>query len=229
MSHFTGQPDGTWPYGQTNNARVMLLKAHETASGFLDSYRTSRHRKTGASTDAEQDLLRAMLAFATAGLDASLKQIVRECLPVLLDRAPAVGRGHNDVELGLQTFLARRSQTPTGPNYKLISEIVTSRQPRALAASKWIEELTAGSLQSRSAAIEVANALGLQGSQIFTSDLDRVFRARNEIVHEMDLKPGATKNRSRRQRSEAEMLELTQFTFTAAAEFLTAAEGMLNP
>ncbi len=60
MSLFSGCPDLSWPHESTNDARIMLLKAHETASAFLQAYKDSRKGKTGASTDAEQDLLRAM-------------------------------------------------------------------------------------------------------------------------------------------------------------------------
>jgi hypothetical protein len=226
MSLFSGCPDQIWPHESTNDARVMLLKAHETASAFLQAYRDSRRGKTGASTDAEQDLLRAMLAFATAGLDATLKQITRECLPILLDAKPAAGEDAK-VESGLRTFLARRSATADGPDYKLLAEIITSRDPRAEAANMWIEDLTSHSLQSRAAALTVCNSLGLDGGGIFPVTLKEVFDARNQIVHEMDLNPGEANNRSRRQRREGPMIELTQRAFTAAERFLRAVEDRL--
>ena len=170
---------------------------------------------------------RLVLSFATAGLDATLKQITAECLPILLDAKPAAGEDRK-VESGLRTFLARRSATATGPDYKLLAEIMTSRDPRAQAATKWIEDLTSGSLQSRDAALKVANALGLDGEKIFPANLTDVFVARNQIVHEMDLNPGAAKNRSRRQRREGQMKDLTQRAFTAADSFLKSVEAKLT-
>jgi hypothetical protein len=105
MSAFAGCPDLSGPHEETDNARIMLVKAHETASAFLQAYKASRKGKVGSSADAEQDLLRAMLAFATAGLDATLKEITRECLQLLLDAKPAPGY-ENRVESGLHTFLS---------------------------------------------------------------------------------------------------------------------------
>lgn len=55
---------------QCQNAFSILCSAHLASSSFLDIFEKTRGQKKGTSTDEEQDLLRAMLAFASAGLDA---------------------------------------------------------------------------------------------------------------------------------------------------------------
>jgi hypothetical protein len=52
------------------------------------------------TTDEEQDLLRAMLVMAAAGLDSMLKQLIRDCMPSLVKANPQVREG-------LEKFVAR--------------------------------------------------------------------------------------------------------------------------
>ena len=56
----------------TQNAFTILCSTHNAASSFLDIFEaTRRTRKAkGTPTDEEQNLLRAMLVFAGAGLDS---------------------------------------------------------------------------------------------------------------------------------------------------------------
>ena len=64
------------------NAYIILCNAHDASSSFIDIFeKTRKARKArGTSTDEEQDLLRAMLIFASSGLDAMIKQITRDTL-----------------------------------------------------------------------------------------------------------------------------------------------------
>jgi len=53
------------------------------------------------TTDEEQDLLRAMLVMAAAGLDSMTKQLIRDALPQVVHRTGAAREG-------LEKFLARQ-------------------------------------------------------------------------------------------------------------------------
>jgi hypothetical protein len=73
---------------QCENAYLILCNAHDASSSFLEIFnnvRTTRKAK-GTPTDEEQDLLRAMLTFAGAGLDSMVKQLIVDALPSVVRR-----------------------------------------------------------------------------------------------------------------------------------------------
>ena len=65
-------------------AALILMHTHNTAKSFLDIFEKIRTKAKGASTHEQQDLLRAMLLFASAGLDSMVKQLVRDVLPIII-------------------------------------------------------------------------------------------------------------------------------------------------
>jgi len=193
----------------------MLQKAHAAASSFLKIYDAQRQGKgKGRPADAEQDLLRAMVVFATAGLDAMFKELVREALPVLLKR-----------EIGIkafESFIARQSEGVGPVDHKFLAVILASQSPRESLVKAWIADLTSGSLQSVAAVMKTASALDISFSELIESAVERdalkgVFDARNQIVHEMDLE--FSKTSARRFRKEDEMKGFAETAFLTAAGF----------
>ena len=63
------------PPKETVRARRVLSQARDSAEGFLKAFDKVREVRgaAGSTTDQEQDLLRATLVFAAAGLDSALK------------------------------------------------------------------------------------------------------------------------------------------------------------
>ena len=64
-------------------AALILKHTHDSASALLKAFnlaREGRGRPRGMTTDEEQDLLRAMVVMAAAGLDAMAKQLIRDGL-----------------------------------------------------------------------------------------------------------------------------------------------------
>src|SRR3989338_9193146 len=63
---------------------LILQQTHDSAQHFLKAFDAIRKKrpggKKGGTTDEEQDLLRAMLATIATGLDAIVKQIIKDCL-----------------------------------------------------------------------------------------------------------------------------------------------------
>jgi hypothetical protein len=63
--------------------------AHASAGSLLAGYNSlGKERGRGAPSDEQQDLLRAMLLLAGAGLDACTQQVVRDALPEVVARHP---------------------------------------------------------------------------------------------------------------------------------------------
>jgi hypothetical protein len=77
------------PPKETERASLVLEYAWRACKALreqCDASRRERRATGGALTDAEQDLLRAMLVFAAAGLDSLLKQLIRDALHNLAAR-----------------------------------------------------------------------------------------------------------------------------------------------
>src|SRR2546429_3408626 len=64
----------------------ILERACESAESLFTAFATVRKARNahGTATDHEQDLLRAALIFAGAGLDSMVKQLVRDTLRLVL-------------------------------------------------------------------------------------------------------------------------------------------------
>jgi hypothetical protein len=164
----------------------------------------------GVTTDQQQDLLRSMLVFASAGLDATLKQLVRDSLEKVLER-------NEEADLQFQDFTSKYLKIRTNMDglgsgavhIKNLSSILASKNPRNSLIEALKSELTADSLQSVDAVLKVLSnfAVGPADIGLDVKAFKDVFKVRNEIIHEMDVNFQA--NRSRRQRSKIPMLKST--------------------
>ena len=224
MSRFQHAP--TEPASEKcKNAYYILRYAHDTASGLLDTFeqvRTARKAK-GAPTDEEQDLLRAMLAFASAGLDSMVKQLIRDSLWLVIRR-------NEGAHAQFKTFVERRIKRKDGMDHGFLAGVLTSATPRQVLASQLIAELTGESLQARETLLKAISHFDIPSSEI-TSDLgllDRIFRARNEIVHEMDI-DFTHVNRNRRSRRRDDMLTYADELFRISDAVLSRVDIRCAP
>lgn len=187
--------------GAASNARLILTYAHDSAISFEEAFRTvraARGAKTGTSTDEEQDLVRAMLVFAAAGLDSTIKQLIRDALPEL--------SGIDDqVAERLEAFVSKQvrveSDGARGAG-KFLARVLTADDPRRQVIEAYILELTGSSLQSADELMKACNALGLEPKKVKVDKkaLTPIFRIRNEIIHELDINFDHV-NRNRESRS----------------------------
>jgi hypothetical protein len=189
---------------QTEVAQRFLTSAYESVDGVLTTLSSVRKARSAAAGKAlkgrltlpEEDLLRAAVVFTGAGLDATLKQIIRDVLPTLLE---ASAQAHDKFE----KFAAERLGTGEIADTKMIARYLTSPDPRSRLIEDYIYELTGSSLQSADQVQTTAGALGINDASLRKSitDLTALFIARNEISHELDLqelsKPGDRTRRSR--------------------------------
>lgn len=193
---------------ETKKARLILRHASATKKSFWDlctTRRKSRHGSGGALKDEEQDLLRAMLVFAAAGLDALVKQLIRDALQALASKDP-------DVQAELEKFVSRQlreapfaADSETLPRTReFLAKILASPTPHSRLVEEYVRELTGDSLQSAEQLFRAARALGLKTDSlgIDSKELREIFVARNQIIHEMDISlersgAGVRKRRSR--------------------------------
>lgn len=189
-------------------SKAVLILKHSRASAaslvnIFDAEIKRRGGKRGATTDGEQDLLRAMLVLAAAGIDAIAKQLVSDCMPFLLPK-------DKRVEQGLESFIARRmrSDDEGSLNHKLLAKILVAPDLRAALIAEYVNDLTSSSLQSSEELIKVSYALGMEPNEcgITRDALRPVFSARNNIIHELDINFDAPRRR-RHVRKKEDMLK----------------------
>ena len=95
--------------------------------------------------------------------------------------------------------------------------------------SALVDDLISQSLQSKEQVLGVASYFDIL-SAMLAHDLkllEHIFRARNEIVHEMDV-DFAQKNRNRRRRRKAEMIRHTTEVLRLANAFLIEVDRRLS-
>ena len=173
-------------------ARLLLLYAHKAARaliGACDRSRAARRPSGGQTTDAEQDLLRAAVVFSSAGLDATLKQIVKDTLPEIIERNPKT-RKQLAAYTSRQLRKTKEKESATvAIDADFLGAILAGDSPRAALTEKFAGHLTADSLQSAEQVQKIASELGIgfESLDVASKDLKETFDVRNRIVHEMDL------------------------------------------
>ena len=223
-------------HDEAQRAFDILRYAHDTAESMLETFtavRTARNAK-GTPTDEEQDLLRAMVVFVGAGVDAMTKQLVRDALPVLVERSP---ESRTRIERLVARHLQRSSGDDEGDglegdlqavNPRRIAKVLLAESPRAGVAELLVDDLTAGSLQSASELYRVAGYLGLEKGQfgVADSDLREVFECRNRLIHELDI-DFSQPNRNRFPRRREDMVKYAGALLTVSETILAEVDRQL--
>ena len=214
----------------TSKARKILKGAHESAAGLIESFvgvRKYRGAISGAPKDSEQDLLRACLVFSAAGLDSTIKQLIRDTLPRLV-------RSDDNVRKGLEDFIARQTrEEPNGgeaaSGKKFLAKILVAENHLDALIEQYILSLTGSSLQSTEELSKSASALGLDPRQVGVNHqtLRPIFKTRNKIIHELDINLDAI-NRNRESRTRGIMVRDSNALLEVGEKILVAVETKLS-
>jgi hypothetical protein len=211
-----------------------LRGAHDTVQGILDAYalvhaetQLRRAESRGRLRRDEQDLLRAALVFSGAGLDACLRQLMRDVLPTLIDR-------HGNAA---KAFRTRRSQwlarPENGGRPELIKKAILAEDPRAELVMMYVEDLTKSSLQKTSQLKKVRSALGLDTEEISDESIEELqefLHDQNGIVHELDYRTGALArgNSTRVGRTQKDVVEACDKVISLCRDIVLATALQLN-
>ncbi|GAB2554178.1 hypothetical protein [Kribbella endophytica] len=179
---------------------VRLVATHKAICGLFDTLHVLRERAAEEGnprrlTDDQLDQVRAAIVFTSAGLDACLRRLLRDVLPVLIKAGgPANGK-----------FIGYLHESRLQGNLtKATKNAITADDPRAQLIDLYVEDLAGSSLQSWTDLQAVRNALGLSDQYLddqYLESLKPFFAARNEISHELDLlDPSGRGDRGRRHR-----------------------------
>lgn len=163
---------------------------------------------------------------ACAGIDAALKQSIRDCLEKLLETNTAVREG-------FEKFIKKRISgeqdvLELASGSKFLAAILADREPRRRLIEEYIRELTGESLQSAEEILRTTAALGLEAKSL-TLDIPRlkdIFSIRNKIIHELDIDLDAAK-RKRRVRSQTDLLDNSDFVLKTTKKIVEALDKHL--
>jgi len=215
---------------QTDKTRTVLNEASNSVKAFLGAFdRSCRSRRNtgGMSTDEEQDLLRAMLVFAAAGLDSVLKRLIKDSI---LD----LTKVDDKVRAKLESFISNQLRTDsTGTMSKgvagFLAAILASPSAHTKLIELYIAYLTGTSLQSADEISRTISALGLEPKPLnFEFALfKRIFEVRNAIIHELDINLNS-RYRRRNIRRRDEMREYAEQLLRLADAIVEAVDKKLK-
>ena len=210
-------------------AASIFQYTHTSASYLVaafDDAKAKRGNPRGILTDQEQDILRASLVMCCAGLDAALKRSIRDCLAHLLEK-------NMQVREGFEKFIRRRISgegdvLELAGGAKFLALVLADKEPRQRLIEEYIKEITGESLQSAEEVLRATAALGLDRKEV-DIEVDRlkaIFGIRNRIIHELDIDLDAPK-RKRRVRSQADLLDNSDFMLSVAKKILEGLDKKL--
>jgi hypothetical protein len=194
----------------------ILCGAHDAASSFLGTFeitRTNRGAK-GASTDVEQNLLRAMLIFSSSGLDSMVKQLVKDSLGLVIEK-------NEGAQKMFESYVEKRLKKSDELDLRFLSKLLANQEPRNILIQDLVNTICSSSLQSKEQLLKVAANFDLPTIEISTDlkKLEDIFLARNQISHEMDV-DFTQPIRSRRPRQKQMMIEYTEEILRISNSFL---------
>lgn len=171
-----------------NTKIAALILEHSIASAnslwaAYDLARLNRGKPRGITTDQEQDLLRAMVVAAAAGLDACLKRLIKDCVPLLIHKSARV---HESFE----KFVMRHLQSGEGNiSAKILARALAAPHAQTQLIDDYVYDLTGDSLQSGEQLLKACAALGANDKTCLgdIAEIKTIFSARNQMIHELDM------------------------------------------
>ena len=193
-------------------AHAILEGASESASSFEHIFQAG----LDSSGDEDQDLLRAMLLFSSAGLDSMVKQLARDALPIVIE----LNAGAREQ---FRIFVERQLRNDQDRFALLSAAIVGDKEELQHVL---ISDLTAKSLQSVEELSRTAAYFDIATIDLIPDPnaLRDVFIARNQIAHEMDVDSSTAEQRHR---DFAAMRSYTEEIFTVACRYLSLVDSRL--
>jgi len=215
----------------TETAQRYLASAYDSVEAVLRNLDVVREQRRAAGqdlrgrlTENEEDLLRAAIVFAGAGLDATLKQLIRDSLPSVLEVSDlADGK--------FSAFIKTHISQADVVDVSRLAAYLASRSPRAELIEAYIADLTGGSLQSKQQVEAVAGALGVDDADLRrrVAGLRTAFQARNQIAHELDLRsPERHGDRARRTRKINDSVGTCHELLESAQLLINAVTGVVG-
>lgn len=201
---------------KTDKANKILLTTKNTISSFKRIYENDKK----LSENEKSDLLRAVLLFSCSGVDAVMKQLIRDTLGNIIDVDEGAYSNFKD-------FIEKKIKNgDEKSNSKILAEIFTRDiKPKETLIEILKNELTSNSLQSAEELARVASFFNIETMNI--NEIKEVFFARNQITHEMDVIMDEDEL-NRRQRSEKNIIKLSNTIIKVAEHYINSINEKLS-
>lgn len=216
---------------ETERANIVLNQTKLSIKHFrqaFDAVRKSR-KASGPPTAGEQDLIRASLIFAAAGLDSIVKELIKGSIKNLAAKDAEVQRG---IEVYARRQLKDDKDGALGKNSaNFLAKILVSSSPYNQLIDDYTMDLTGGSLQSVDELFRSASALGIKVPIINTKsrDLKEIFEIRNKIIHELDVRFDVNHGqKARNSRTKKGLDEMSDLLITVAEEYIKEVDRKLS-
>jgi hypothetical protein len=188
-----------------HRSQRYLAAAYDAVANLIEetypALRNKREGSRGRLTHAEQDVFRAAVIFAGAGVDTVFKEALRGCVTLQIESSTGAREKYLE-------FVTNYIQDAGAISPKRLALLLTSFDSSQDLKAAYIESLTGSSLQSQQQVTKALAALGLQDERDLFKDsvkLNPLFRVRNQIAHEMDMTPASVSGRGARSRHERSM------------------------
>ncbi len=219
-------------HGYTETAQRFLASAYDsveelltTLAKFREWRRLEGQSLRGRLPQNEEDLLRAAILFTGAGLDATLKQVVRDTLIYLVEV-------NSQAEERFKRYASGALLDGGEVSSKKLAGLLIARNPRQALIESYISALTGPSLQSAEQVDGVVSALGIDRPDLRrrVNALRPLFVARNQIAHELDLqRPERPSDKHRRTRQIHQSRELAHEGLEVGQLIINEVVSLLSP
>ncbi len=166
-------------------------------------------------------MARAALVFAAAGLDSCIKHLIKDSIHSLSSCDAKVA---DQLDKYVKKLI--RAEPPDRLAVALLAD-----SPRQSLVDSYIYELTGSSLQSFDELAKAAGALGVK-VDILTqrkSEIIEIFKTRNKIIHELDVKFEAQQGqRERNSRSKTQLSKEADLLIDLGEKFIEAVNEKLD-
>ncbi|MDR0591581.1 MAG: hypothetical protein LBG75_03470 [Candidatus Nomurabacteria bacterium] len=210
----------------TANSALIL---ENTVKSVNDFYALFQVKSTAEGR--KQDLLRAMLVFACSGLDAVIKQLIKDSLAGVIDADQ--GARQEMVKYVSRSVLQKGIGNEPEQNIRQINtdrlaDLLISDNPKRDIVSMHVRNLCSDSLQSKDQILKIASSFAITSDAIM-GDPDTIrtaFMVRNQIIHEMDV--DLSDDRNRRERTEDVIKKYCEEILLVGKKFIAVVSGKLD-
>lgn len=219
------KPLNTYATSECANAETIFRYTNESVSNLYSIYQ--RDKKSDIR-HTDQDILRAMLIFSCSGLDAIIKQLIKDALEIVIIKDRDSTGAKQQFQSFVEKKLKKGSFVIDGAeqilvDQKFLAKLLISDQPQKELIISLVKDLMSGSLQSQDELLRVAAYFALTKDGILedSKTTQEAFKVRNNIIHQMDVDFG-TDNKTRYKRNEVEMLKLCKNILSISVDFINA-------
>lgn len=172
------------------DAEIAYASLADSITVLERAFNCERTGKAGEPSDQEQDLLRARIALATAGLDSVAKHLCVRAIPYMAKKRHLKTIEQLE-ELMSQKIAKLLQDKPVKRDISDFARIILSESPFKKLVEEYAIGSVEGSFQSTDELLRSADLLDITKEFLIAQkiNINKAFDARNQIIHELDVDP----------------------------------------